>query len=259
MSFYVHLFSNGSSKYFPENRISLFRNKLPSSIECDKTKFEVALTEISYVKSFKQFNLLEDRLIRFSFVGDTKDIYIPNIHYSTIEQLIEEIKAVIPKTLNKDFIDFYKTKNRIVLNLPLITGLIYLRFSKKLSSALGFNDLVFNVPLRGAKKTSLTIGEHAPNLNIDCSKILVYSDIIEDQIVSDSFVPLLRIIPLTGKENENITFSPRPEYVDLNRSCVEVIKVFICNEFGEELMFMKGVLSLTLHFRIKGSNGSNQF
>lgn len=259
MSFYVHLFSNGSSNYFPENRISLFRNKLPKTVICDQNKIEVALTEISYVKSFKQFNSLEDRLIRFSYVGDVKDIHISNIHYGTIEQLIEEIKSSIPKTISKDIIDFYITKKRVVLNLSSITGLLYLRLSKKLSSALGFDDLVFNVPRRG-NKSELTVGEHAPNLNIDCSKIMVYSDIIEDQIVSDSYVPLLRVIPLTGNENENVTFSPRPEYVDINRSSLDTIKVFICNEFGEELMFMKGVLSITLHFRNKEvKNGGDQF
>ena len=52
MSQYVTLLSNSSMQYFPQNTLTSFNTKLAKAIIPDDSKWEVALAEISFPKSW---------------------------------------------------------------------------------------------------------------------------------------------------------------------------------------------------------------
>jgi len=53
MSFYLYLPSDVSPRYFPNNRVSDVRVKLPERIVSKPDQYKVGLVEMSYIKSVK--------------------------------------------------------------------------------------------------------------------------------------------------------------------------------------------------------------
>ena len=80
--------------------------------------------------------------------------------------------------------------------------------------------------------------------------LYVYCDIIQPQYVGDALVPLLRIIPVEGKDEQRISKSfVRPQYVPVIRMQFESIEVNIKRDTGEPVPFQFGRVLLTIHFR----------
>jgi len=85
MSFFINLPSNGSQKYFSENRIANFRIKLPSKVILNPGEFEVALVEATYICSFKTLTGLNGDneisiLIETGTHADVLKVIIPLTH-----------------------------------------------------------------------------------------------------------------------------------------------------------------------------------
>ena len=80
--------------------------------------------------------------------------------------------------------------------------------------------------------------------------LYVYCDIIQSQYVGDALVPLLRIVPVEGKDGQRISKSfVCPQYVPVSRKQFESIEVNIKRDTGETVPFEFGRVLLTLHFR----------
>jgi hypothetical protein len=81
--------------------------------------------------------------------------------------------------------------------------------------------------------------------------VYVYSDIVQPQIVGDSFAPLLRIMNFAGKKDEVVNVTFRPYYKPVAKLDFDTIEILLCNEFGEEIEFVEGDCVVTLHFKRK--------
>ena len=80
--------------------------------------------------------------------------------------------------------------------------------------------------------------------------LYVYCDIIQSQYVGDALVPLLRIVPVEGKDGERFSKSfIRPQYLPVSRKQFETIEVNIKPDTGEFVPFEFGRVLLPLHFR----------
>ena len=92
--------------------------------------------------------------------------------------------------------------------------------------------------------------ERAVGLGHGFQDLYVYCDIIQSQYVGDALVPLLRIVPVEGKDGERISKSfIRPQYLPVSRKQFESIEVNIKRDTGETVPFELGKVLLTLHFR----------
>jgi hypothetical protein len=243
MSFYLYLPSNGSQRYFPDNRISKFRIKTP--IKLNLSNYEVALTEVTYVYSRKTFTGLNsdnNLKIRTGDINDFSEKEFSLTHYASIPHLVDELNECVYPLTSVHF-SFSERQNRTRITLKPNTGL---QISEKLSYTLGFAG---KTKFESSSETH-QVSDTSPDLNSGSYSMFIYTDIVQSQIVGSELVPLLRVLTLEKKENEAVTTTfQNPYYLPLSRSDFDIISVVLCDEFGEELILDKGQVTLTLHFR----------
>ena len=87
------------------------------------------------------------------------------------------------------------------------------------------------------------------DLNRGNRQMYVYCSIIEESIVGDSRVPLLRSFPLSGKAGSiNESFN-RIYYAPLKTLIFDNIEIELRNEVGQLIQFQYGHSNCVLHFR----------
>jgi hypothetical protein len=266
MSFYIHLPSNGSQNYFPSNKISNYKIKTPVKIECKQWEYSVGLTEISYICSLRTLTgSKDDNIITIDVTGNSilQNVELPKICYRNIQHLVDTINSAIPacnsvtdcteqyaKYLSCEYDKLKKLVKMTVANCSKLT------ISSKLSYILGFDGVTsFRTKLltrviNNAKERQIYTSTEPPNLMAGAYNMFIYSDIVEPQMVGSELVPLLRVISLSG-DNSAVTtktFS-HPYYMPIARNNFDTISVVICNEYGEEIVFDKGMVNITLHFK----------
>jgi hypothetical protein len=255
MSQYIHLSSSASAGYFSRNSLSRFTNKLAQKLHFIPEEFEVALAEVSYTYSMRTLNdeRFENVLVFLNQnTNEQNEIEIPDIHFSSVEQLVEVINSIIPARYGISKFELDKTFNRVRVTLP--EG-VNLEISDTLSCILGFNG---KKKFRGTVDTPGYTGEFSPDLNANNYYMFIHADIVTPQIVGSELLPLLRKITLSGQENQvtTISFQDR-HYLPLSRSEIDEISIRLLDEVGEELTIHRGTVNLTLHFRRK-ENGDTK-
>lgn len=137
-------------------------------------------------------------------------------------------------------------------------GSIYICFKdKSLGYALGYKEFHYlnygnnNVGVIFDVANAIT-----PLLPKQLSPIFIYMDILKDSIVGDVLCPKLAVVPTFSdksfKQSEHEYFSPaRLEYVDVNKSELNVIHTSMCDCFGNEVIFVDEDMPVIigLHFR----------
>jgi hypothetical protein len=94
------------------------------------------------------------------------------------------------------------------------------------------------------------IGKFPPDVHGGKYHIFLYTDIIQPQVVGSSLVPMLRMINIRSDDGEAVTdVLQTPYYMELSRSTIENITIVVCDEFGNEIPFDKGIFTTSLHFR----------
>ena len=81
----------------------------------------------------------------------------------------------------------------------------------------------------------------------------VYCDIIENQIVGNTEAPLLKTIVINYNLSQNLSWThfDNPQYLDINKTEINSIYIFVRDEFGEKIIFEDGSFTVKLHFRVK--------
>ena len=255
MGFIVVLPSNSSTKYYPDNYPTNFKVHLPKVISFE-SKYEVALLEISYPHNF--FNI-RDQEIDISYVNNEEtvnhNIKIKDGFYEDIETLIELLNfsvnsvRAIPENI-KNLITFVTkdksnlskvgiSRNNKEIEVSLTRGLCHLMGFENSNNAA---KIKFNT-----SKTS----EYPADVFRGLHSMYIYTDIIERQIVGDSLVPLLRICGLNNEDegkNVSIRFN-NPRYLPVSVNNISSIHINLRNEYGHNLPFRSGNVTLTLQFR----------
>lgn len=108
MSFYMFLPSNVSPRYFPGNRISSFKVKLPKRITFQQHDFKVALTEATYTRAIRtllshdarrfELRTSEDPLINHNDLFKTfvfPVLHIPDSNYGNIFTMVDNLNNTI--------------------------------------------------------------------------------------------------------------------------------------------------------------------
>ena len=162
---------------------------------------------------------------------------IPPGYYASIEAILSRIKELVDnEKLFNDYVRFsHDTQSRRVTvqlqnNAELFFGDVgyVLRFSPK---------EVISQTSTAEREADLDPGFH---------DFYVYCDIVQPQYVGDALVPLLRIVPVKGKDGQRVSqFFLRPQYVPVSRKQFESIEVDIKRDTGETVPFQFGSVAYT--------------
>ena len=241
--FYLHLPSNASLDKFPNNTLTEYRVCLPQTISFTG-EWEVALTEIHYPHSWN--NVQEKVENRFYLRNQELDgmwepFVVPPGYYSSVADLITKFNEVV--SANDRF------KDQVQLSLDTLNRKVTVHLQNKTEVYFyGFGQMLGFSPNKVISSTSTA--ERAVDLEYGFHDLYVYCDIIQSQYVGDALVPLLRIVPVEGKDGERIRKSfIRPHYLPVSRKQFESIEVNIKRDTGETVPFELGKVLLTLHFR----------
>lgn len=245
MSFYVTLSSDSSMEYFPDNTISHFVTRLPSSLEL-KGEWEVGLSEFMYPHTWHNVTA-QTNLIGFGINDDKKEMG---------RRIPEGFYASVPDILKALAIEDYK--NKIQFGYNSITKRVQIQVKNKARVIL-YDGLA---QLLGFNPTEIDSSDLHPEITVDSPYVadpsahfrvlLVYTDIVEPQIVGNVLAPLLRIVNVTGGDGEMICAKfDRPHYLPVNRKLIDTIEIFIRTHLGELTPFQRGRSYVKLHFRQK--------
>ena len=234
--FRISLPSNASSEYFPKNTPSNYRVKMPHIFNSTK-KYECALSEIIFPNKFKNvrkgINNIEVE------VGSEKirQFAITPGYYSTISALIFKIKSTI-KSID---IIYNKVKKRTI-----VKSNYRIKFGKDIARLLGFSSKTW---IAGGKN-KIKSPYHA-TIYGGLTTLYVYTDIIQEQFVGETAVPILRIVNWdheVKKDNTSITFD-RLYYSPLKNTNFDTIQIFIMDDTGTEVEFEYGKVVIVLEFK----------
>ena len=197
--FTKELVSIASAQLFPDNTLSSFTNFLPEQLNLDG-QWEVAISEISYPSMYQ--NVTEGQFMFFDKkLSKTSDLhyYLEPGLYPSITDTVEAMTILIQERHNH-------SENCIKVKVSRRTQKIEVYLANEesglafLSTNLGhiFRCNVgneFGVMLRGK-------GPHKPEFDYDIvciHSLMIYTDLIEYNIVGDTKAPLLRCFPFNSE------------------------------------------------------------
>ena len=194
-SFTIELISNASAQLFPDNTLSSFTNFLPEQLNLDG-QWEVAISEISMSQ-----NDAEGKFMFFDRKRSNSSEFCclePGL-YPSITDIVEAINILIPERHNHSGncikVKVSRRTQKVEIHLANeASGLSF--FSTDLGHIFGSNvGKEFGVLLRGN-------GPHKPEFAYDIvgiHSLMIYTDLIEYNIVGDTKVPLLHCFPVILK------------------------------------------------------------
>jgi len=226
--FYVTLLSDASQKYYPNNTISNFRNKLADPIRLNSRKYEVALVDCVYVHSEI---VIEKGELLHTYKGK-------NYHAANDIVSVNELVTWINDPSKPWFKDFYISNGAVVARTS-DKGVYLADWTPRIRAMLGYDE---------QEKAYI----HKKYSHAGTSLIFVYCNIVQPQRVGDSFVPLLRRMTNHGAHGEITTREfEHLQYLDVVYDAFDEIHVYIKTEDGHPPSFVVGPFSITLHFRQK--------
>ena len=262
-SFTIELVSNASAQLFPDNTLSSFTNLLPEQLNLDGL-WEVAISEISYPSMYQ--NVTEGKFMFFDkkLSKSSKFYYLEPGLYPSIRDIIEAMNILIQERHNhsENCIKVKVSRRTQKVEIYLANEASGLAF---FSTDLGhiFGSIVGNelgVLLRGK-------GPHKPEFAYDIVRIhslMIYTDMIEYNIVGDTKAPLLRCFPFISKlksgdiiiteQYMNYQTFSNLQFRPLLKNSFHSIHIDLRDTSGEKIPFVSvGITRLVLMFR-KASN-----
>jgi hypothetical protein len=286
--FTINLVSNASMDVYKNNTLASFTTRLPGNginlpIRPDGGHWEVALSEINFPSKF--YNIIDGDYSMSSArtAGIPWHAKIKPGRYKSLEQIMEHIRELwldINDKQNRKYPEYEPTykrtnanifkykyhhlTNRFQILMEEEGGRLVLT-SPDMLAIFGFSvqrgrDEI-NVTSALAKLDSGWVtGDYDPDLQ-RLHTALVYTDIIEHQIIGDTLAPLLRLIPITGKMKNNEmsnmessqvskTFNLPLQFKKVQVNSFHSIQLQMHGENGKLLPFVDaGRTSATLIFR----------
>ncbi len=255
-SFYVFLPSNADRG----DLIGKFTAKLPERIKLEG-EWEVSMREFNYTRSWMNINSVEDSLIQiinFPSENSMSHAYLPYNDYHTPEELIEAIKYTVRRFSKKMLwsrlpeYEFYYDKllKRCTLRISEEEKGFELFVSSKVGYMLGFTSGRISEMMEVFDTYRIKTGHFLPDMNAGLYALIVHCDLVAPQLVGNTYANLLRMVPVTGRLNENITNIYHDEqYLPVLNRNFESIEININDDSGKIINFQFGRTYITLHFR----------
>lgn len=239
--FYITLPSNASATAFPKNKSSNFTVQLARALELSGS-WEVGLVEIQYPHSWNTLTAGG----YFEIANEKKkwEFSLRNGYYNNIRQVLENMNKLMTAAEDPPMatLQYDPVARKIKFKGD---GAYSILASDELANILGLK------PQARFKKFPF-----AADVTGGFSTIFIYTDIVEPQIVGDFYVPLLRCVPVRGRDNDIITVTyDRPHYVPVSKHSISTITVEIKTDQNNHIRFNHGKVVIKLHFRPQKSEG----
>ena len=243
----------------PNNTLTNFVTTLPRNVNLNGG-WECGLAEINYPHIW--FNVTkEDGVLEFQTApgivsehgarGNASLTYIDAGYYDQPELLIKAIgkKLMTPRTGSK------KKGAKLTYSSVTQKATVYITPNTRLTltgvmgQILGFPSKVLTSPV-GNYSLKAFEGYSLVDMNQGIESLYVYSSVVEPRIVGNSFVPLLRIVPITGKHGDVVSKQfDHILYVPLMTKTFGTVEVDIRDDTGRPVPFERWKVTVTLHFR----------
>ena len=266
--------SNSSQEFFPDNTLTEFITKLPSTIELTG-EWEVGLAEMMFPRSwytipkggltiFADYRRCDvdwilDARRRVTAEGEVFEentvvkIMINEGFYNSMDELGDEFNYAAMRAFSRvsalieppEF--YYKTSSRRML-ITMPPGMS-LEFPPSLESILGLTSR--QNPICNSSLNKLTIkGDLSCDLQTGIHALYVYCDILQFTSVGNIKAPLLRAVDSGGEAGDVVTrYYEKPRYIPIQKKTFDTIQIVIRDDLGEKILFENGKVLLTLHFR----------
>ena len=258
-SFTIELVSNASSELFPDNTLSSFTNFFPEQVNL-QGQWEVAVSEISYPSMYQ--NITEGKFKFYDIdLCKSEDYYYlePGLYHS-LTDIVEAMNKIIQEknNHNETCIQIKVTRETQKVEISLINTYSFLVFgSTDLGHIFGFDvGKSMGVLMPG----TITIKPPFAYDIVRIHSLMIYTDIVEYNIVGDTKAPLLRCFPFiskvksgdvitTGQYMNYQTFS-NLQFRRLLKNSFHSVHIDLRDTTGEKIPFMSvGITRLVLMFR----------
>ena len=255
----IVLVLNASSQLFPNNTLSSFTNFLPEQLNLDG-QWEVAISEFSYPSMYQ--NVTEGRFMFYNekLSKTTEAYYLEPGLYSSITDIVEAMNTLIQERNNH-------RNTCITIKVSRVTQKVKVYLANEESNLAIFStDLghIFGGDVRNDSGI-LMCGKkpHEPSFAYDIVRfhsLMIYTDIVEYNIVGDTKALLLRCFPFisklksgdiltTGQYMNYKTFS-NLKFRRLLKNSFHNIHIDLRDTSGEKIPFVSvGITRLVLMFK----------
>ena len=198
---------------------------------------EVALVDINFPNSIKNIDsLLSQKSIQIIYrINEKVDLEynfnIPDAYYSSASNFIQALNSNLPKTVKK--VLKFNLKDEKLEIISTHNNSIVIKFPIEYKNILGFDlDIISNfVDILDNKFISVIIlknSKYIANNPINImykypNAILCYANFVKHSIVSDSYLPILKMIPIQSPTNDNY-ISVHFEHLEFVKTNVEYLK-----------------------------------
>ena len=197
-SFTIELVSNASGELFPDSTLSSFTNFLREQLNLEG-QWEVAISEISYPSMYQN---ITEGYFKFSDEKLSKSTSTYNLEpglYTSITDIVEAMNTLIQERNNHNetciTVKVSRRTQKVVIMLAHdSSGLAFC------STALGHifgNNVGYHFEVLMKRK-----GPHEPQIAYDIVRmhsLMIYSHLVEYNIVGDTKASLLRCFPFISK------------------------------------------------------------
>ena len=200
-SFTIELVSNASGELFPDNTLSYFTNFLPEQVNLEG-QWEVAISEISYPSMYQNITEGKFKFFDEKFSESTSTYSIEPGLYTSITDIVEAMNTLIQERNNHN-------ETCITVKVPRRTQNVVIMLANDSSGpaiySTGLGHIFGNNVGNEFGVLMIGKGPHEPEFAYDIVRIhslMIYSDIVEHNIVGDTKAPLLRCFPFISKLKE---------------------------------------------------------
>ena len=243
--FYIVIPSNVPSLTGEKNKISDFTNYLPSSIDLDRSKWRVALVQIDYPSTWTNISGEVGQLVLKTSQFRLRAT-IPPKYYSTSTDLLYAINKVLTyygletrfSEVEGDVCNVQMGKHEKITLHPTLAGI------------LGFERTDFAYH-QSEQDINYFFSDHVIDLRASFYNMYVYSDLVAETLVGNTYVPLLQTVPIRHNDDGELAHHEylNPQYMPLQTGSISSIHVQLCDEVGNLVEFRKGHVIIKLHFK----------
>ena len=258
-SFTIELVSNASGELFSDNTLSSFTNFLREQVNLEG-QWEVAISEKSYPSMYQnitegKFKFFDEKLSKSTSTYNLE----PGL-YTSNKNIVEAMNKLIQERNNHNetciTVKVSRRSQKVVIILA--NGTSGLAFCSTYLSQIFGNNVGNEFGVLMIEK-----GPHEPEFADDIVRIhslMIYSDLVENNIVEDTKAPFLRCFPFisklkggdiitTGQYMNYQTFS-NLQFRPLLKNSFHSIHIDLRDPSGEKIPFVSvGITRLVLMFR----------
>ena len=238
--FYIVLPSNSSMVTHPYNTLAQYITNLPRRISLSG-EWECGLTEIHYPHDW--YNVRNSRMT-VEYEESVHNVFLADGYYDSPETLVNTLNGEKPGRVQ---FSYNSVTQKVCAHMKNNTKFT---LYGDLIDILGFGESVTT----GENRSVALPANSIVDLRRGFESLYVYSSLVEPRIVGDKIVPLLRIVPITGRNGEMVTTRfDHVQYAPIMHREFGTVETEIRDDTCRSVPFERRKVTVTLHFPRRSS------